>query len=118
MKFILLLFISFSLFFLTACKNKKEEQIVLDSKDFIFEKDRIIDYYIETGISFQNRELLLHVISTKTREFEYDENISNIHPDVKEARNNDDFLYGILSKKIYSQMKVIKRHHNELPLYL
>ena len=33
MKFILLLFISFSLFFLTACKNKKEEQIVLDSKD-------------------------------------------------------------------------------------
>ena len=91
---------------------------VLDSKDFIFEKDRIIDYYIETGISFQNRELLLQVISTKTREFEYDENISNIHPDVKEARNNDDFLYGILSKKIYSQMKVIKRHHNELPLYL
>ena len=33
MKFILLLFISLSLFFLTACKNKKEEQIVLDSKD-------------------------------------------------------------------------------------
>ena len=33
MKFILLLFISFSLFFLTACKNKKEAEIVLDSKD-------------------------------------------------------------------------------------
>ena len=33
MKFILLLFISFSLFFSTACKNKKEEQIILDSKD-------------------------------------------------------------------------------------
>ncbi len=33
MKFILLLLISFSLFFLTACKNQKEKQIILDSKD-------------------------------------------------------------------------------------
>ena len=33
MKFILLLIISFSLFFLTACKNQKEEQIILDSQD-------------------------------------------------------------------------------------
>ena len=44
MKFILLLLISFSLFFLTACKNQKEEQIILDSKDL---ESQMIEAYNE-----------------------------------------------------------------------
>ena len=44
MKFILLLLISFSLFFLTACKNQKDEQIILDSKDL---ESQMIEAYNE-----------------------------------------------------------------------
>ena len=44
MKFILLLIISFSLFFLTACKNQKEEQIILDSQDL---ESQMIEAYNE-----------------------------------------------------------------------
>ena len=44
MKFILLLLISFSLFFLTACKNQKEKQIILDSKDL---ESQMIEAYNE-----------------------------------------------------------------------
>ena len=75
---------------------------ILDSKDYIFEKDRIMDYYNETGISVQSRILLLKVIDTKTTEFNDIPDINNLHPDVKEWREHDDSLYGKLSVKIMS----------------
>lgn len=78
---------------------------VLDSKKLIFQRDRVMDFFKETGISFQVRELLLDVISTKTKEFNDNENISNLHKDVVVWRNYNDSIYGALSKKITNECR-------------
>lgn len=76
---------------------------VLDSKDYIFEKDRIMEFYNETGISFQIRDLLLSVIKTK-KDMEIDDDIeihdNNLSSEVKYWRKYNDNIYGILSRKI------------------
>ena len=88
--------------------DKKYYSYVLDSKDYIFEKDRIMEFYYETGISFQNRDLLLSVIKTK-KDMEIDDDIeiheSNLSREVKYWREYNDNIYGILSNKIYKIMK-------------
>lgn len=76
---------------------------VLDSKDYIFEKDRNMEFYHETGISFQSRDLLLSVIKTK-KDMEIDGDIeihdNNLSSEVKYWRKYNDNIYGILSRKI------------------
>lgn len=88
--------------------DKKYYPYVLDSKYYIFEKDRVLDFYNETGISFQNRDLLLNVIKTKS-DMEIDGDIEiyrdNLSPEVKYWRNYNDDIYSILSNKIYKIMK-------------
>jgi len=88
--------------------DKKYYSYVLDSKYYIFEKDRVLDFYNETGISFQNRDLLLNVIKTKS-DMEIDGDIEiyrdNLSPEVKYWRDYNDDIYSILSNKIYKIMK-------------
>lgn len=83
--------------------NKNYYSYVLDSKDYIFEKDRIMEFYNETGISFQSRDLLLSVIKTK-KDMELDGDIeihdNNLSSEVKYWRKYNDNIYGILSRKI------------------
>ena len=87
--------------------NKNYYSYVLDSKDYIFEKDRVMDFYHETGFSFQSRDLLLSVIKTK-KDMEIDGDIEiyddNLSPEVKYWRKYNDNIYGILSRKIYEIM--------------
>ena len=78
---------------------------VLDNKKLIFQRDRVMDFFKETGISFQVRELLLDVIGTKTKEFKENEEISNLHKDIVEWRNYNDSIYGALSKKITNECR-------------
>ena len=86
---------------------RKHYSYVIDSKKYIFEKDRIMDFYNETGISFQNRDLLLSVIKTK-KDMEIDGDIeihgNNLSPEVKYWRKYNDNIYGELSRKINSLM--------------
>ena len=89
--------------------TRKYYSYVLDSKDYIFEKDRIMEFYYETGISFQNRDVVLSVIKTK-KDMEIDGDIeiheSNLSREVKYWREYNDNIYGELSNKIYDIMNI------------
>ena len=94
---------------------------VIDSKRYIAKKDRKLDYYLETGISFQVRDLLLSILSKseerlsllecftfpilaniKKVQFTVDET-SLLNKDIKEWRKEDDHIYSILAQKIMEQ---------------
>ena len=85
------------------------------SKKYIVKKDRKLDYYLETGISFQVRDLLLSILSKSNESFSYlifpsiekvrftvDET-SILNKDIKEWRKEDDEIYSILAQKIMEQ---------------
>ena len=88
---------------------------VVDSKRYIAKKDRKLDYYLETGISFQVRDLLLSVISKSDEYFSYPkfasiekgrftvDETSILNKDIKEWRKEDDEIYSILAQKIMEQ---------------
>lgn len=90
---------------------------VVDSKRYIAKKDRRLDYYLETGISFQVRDLLLDILSN-SKEFLSDpilgyiekvrftiDETSILNKDVKEWRKEDDEIYSILAQKIMDTFK-------------
>ena len=62
---------------------------VLDGEKYIFYKDVEIDFYKETGISHQVKDIIHELICS---------------PD-KSDREYDDFIYGILAKEIMNEMK-------------
>jgi hypothetical protein len=72
-------------------------------RKYIYETDRVMDFYNETGISFQSRELLLATLSH--------ENMGDYIPIIPPSsiRKFNDHIYGILSSKIMSKMK---SHYN------
>jgi hypothetical protein len=82
---------------------------------YIVRKDRKLDYYLETGISFQVRDLLLNILSKSDEYFSYRtftnimkvrftiDETSILDKDVKEWRKEEDEIYSILAKKIMEQ---------------
>jgi len=72
-----------------------------DGKKYIYETDRVLDFYNETGISFQSRELLLATLSH--------ENVDGYTPIIPPSsiREFNDHIYGSLSCKIMDKMKSI-----------
>jgi hypothetical protein len=79
---------------------------VLDGKKFIANKDRKLDFYNLTGISFQVRDLLMDILNCyntyydffRYKNIEINDNIFNCT--FFEWRKEDDKIYSILSKKI------------------
>ena len=59
--------------------------------------DYNLDFYLETGISYQIRELVLWLIVNHT------ENITD--DEIKEWRKIDDIMYGVVGKLIMDEMK-------------
>ena len=72
---------------------------VLNGEKHIYEKDRILDYYKETGVSFQVRGLLLDVIKNEllTWPETRDNYVDNLSDESKGMRTEDDQLYTPLS---------------------
>lgn len=71
---------------------------ILDSCKIVAKRDNNIKFYLETGISYQVRDLVLDLIS------EYkDDDITE--DEKKEWRKEDDILYGKLAEKIQIVMK-------------
>ena len=78
---------------------------VLDSKKYIYEKDRNMSYFHQTGVSYQCRELLLETIRNEALEWAdtfgtSDKYIDNLTGESKEWREINDKMYGILSQLI------------------
>ena len=83
---------------------------VLNGEEYIYEEDRILDYYKETGVSFQIRALLLEIIKNEllTWEDTRDKYVDNLSSESKEMRKENDELYSPLSKKIMRCMLLLK----------
>jgi hypothetical protein len=79
---------------------------VLNSEKYIYEKDRILDYYKETGVSFQTRELLLDIIANEILKSNGvgDKYICNLSGESKEMREENDKRYYPLSELIMNSM--------------
>ena len=75
---------------------------VFNGEENIYERDRILDYYKETGVSFQIRGLLLDVIKNEllTWPETRDKYVDNLSDESKGMREEDDRLYSPLSKLI------------------
>ena len=75
---------------------------VFNGEENIYERDRILDYYKETGVSFQIRGLLLDVIKNEllTWSETRDKYVDNLSDESKGMREEDDRLYCPLSKLI------------------
>ena len=77
---------------------------VLDGRKYIYEKDRNLSYFSETGVSYQCRELLLETIKNEALEFVNDKYIDNLTGESKEWREINDKMYSVLSKLINDSM--------------
>lgn len=83
---------------------------VVDSKKYVYENDRKLDFYKETGIPFQCRDLLLGTIKN---EFINDEVFTNeklqdnLNEENTNCRKETDKIYGILSGRIMNTMKLL-----------
>ena len=70
-------------------------------RKYIYETHRVMDFYNETGISFQSRELLLATLSQENMD-----GYTSIIPPTS-VREINDHIYGNLSDKIMSKMKIL-----------
>ena len=77
---------------------------VIDGRKYIYEKDRNLFYFNETGVSYQCRELLLETIKNEALEFVNDEYIDNLTGESKEWREKNDKMYSVLSQLINDSM--------------
>jgi hypothetical protein len=82
---------------------------VLDSEKYIYEGDRNMSYFNETGISYQSRELLLATIKNESNDwpvtFGRDIDVDNLSEESKKWRLNNDKMYSILSRLITDSTK-------------
>ena len=77
--------------FFISCETKfPTYSYILNGEYYIANKDRNLEYYNYTQISYQVRNMILQLIKA---------------PD-KEWRQGDDKMYGILSKKIMEKIKI------------
>ena len=79
---------------------------VLNGEIYIYEKDRTLDYYKETGISFQSRRLLLNTLKNEALEWsDGPDVVDNLNKESNKWRKYNDKIYGILSLKIMKCMR-------------
>ena len=73
-----------------------------EGNKYIYEPDRDKDFYNETGISYQSRDLLLITLKN-----EFIDSCEDYTPTYlfQSIRRNNDHIYGTLSDKIMSRMK-------------
>ena len=78
---------------------RKIYSYVLNGEKYVYEKDRVLQYYKETGISFQVRGLLLDVIKNEllTWPETRDNYVDNLSDESKGMRKENDQLYAPLS---------------------
>ena len=78
---------------------RKIYSYVLNGEEYVYEKDRVLQYYKETGISFQVRGLLLDVIKNEllTWPETRDNYVDNLSDESKGMRKENDQLYAPLS---------------------
>ena len=77
--------------FFISCETKfPTYSYILNGEHYIANKDRNLEYYNYTQISYQVRNMILQLIKA---------------PD-KKWRQGDDKMYGILSKKIMEKIKI------------
>ena len=86
-------------------EHKKYISYTKNDEEYISEPDTNLDYFHETGISYQVRDLLLSILKTKEWEKHH----------WKEIRGNDDKLYYVLSDHI---MKKTEDKYNSYLKYI
>tara|TARA_B100001094_G_C18019903_1_gene714550 strand:- start:295 stop:762 length:468 start_codon:yes stop_codon:yes gene_type:complete len=79
--------------------------VINDCERWKIEKDRKMEFYNYTGISFQIRDMLIEILDCQD-----DLTIKNVdqscyRDDYKEWREMDDHLYSFLAKKIIDEFK-------------
>jgi len=74
----------------------------IDSKYFVSNKDKCLEFYNETGISYQVRDLLLDILQCPMGSL-FTENIMDCT--LFEWRKEDDKIYSILSEEIMNKFK-------------
>lgn len=96
-----------SKYFRSLEKISNPYSYVLDSKYYICEKDKCLDFYNETGISYQIRGLLLEILNCafefETVKIPASDHILNCT--WYEWRKEDDKIYSILSEEIMKKFK-------------
>lgn len=83
---------------------------VIDSKKYVYENDRVLDFYKETNIPFQCRDLLLHTIKNEFINDDFFDNHDlqdNLNEENTKCRKEKDKLYGTLSNYIMNKMKLL-----------
>ena len=75
--------------------------LILDSCKIVAKRDNNIKFYLETGISYQVRDLVLDLITG----YEDDLFKNKSKDEKKQFRKEDDILYGKLAEKIQIVMK-------------
>ena len=77
--------------FFISCETKfPTYSYILNGEHYIANKDRNLEYYNYTQISYQVRNMILQLIKAPGKEW----------------RQSDDKMYGILSKKIMEKIKI------------
>ena len=99
----------FRSFEINQYNQRQPYSYIFDDIYYISLPDKNMDYYNETGISFQTRDMLLDIISYPVS-FNKETGIckqSIINNKNIEYRKKDDEIYGILSKEIMKKLKSI-----------
>ena len=78
-----------SKYFAAAEINYRHISYLLNSENYTIQKDKVIDFYNETGISHQVRDIILELIRSSDKEWV----------------DYDDIMYSILAKEIMNQFK-------------
>lgn len=86
------------------CKELPRYSYVLDSKHFIYNKDKKPEFYFLTGISFQSREILLDTIRDDLLDW-----IPPVTHLSEEARKVKDKELGKLSQLIMDEMNKLEK---------
>ena len=80
--------------------DKKYYSYILDNKYIVSEKDRDIDFYKETGISYQVRRILMDVLNCPTTDADL---ITDDFTDEDLRKENDKIFY-LLTSAIINEM--------------
>jgi len=86
------------------CKELPRYSYVLDSKHFIYNKDKNPEFYFFTGISFQSRDLLLDTIKNDLLDW-----IPQVTHLFEEDRKEKDLEFGKLSQLIMDEMNKLEK---------
>tara|TARA_B100001123_G_scaffold447495_1_gene605190 strand:+ start:2008 stop:2460 length:453 start_codon:yes stop_codon:yes gene_type:complete len=84
--------------------NRLNISFVLNSETYVSKPDVNLDFYNETGQSYQVRNLLLSLISIPVDNSDFIHFTTILSDEIKEWRSFDDIMYGKLSKKIMNKM--------------